>query len=611
MIPIEQLKKIPLFSKLSIEDLARLAPLFHRHTYQVGEVVSQQGTEGDAFYVIESGRLRVRRVDAGGREQVLKYLTAPGSFGETSLFTGVHRDATVDVFSKEVTLLVLPKREFDQFLNEHPDLAAILEVHHEVKKKLDAQRIFKWLLPGEIVVVSTRRHWYSLILMLRVPAIVAVALLVLAIIASLLGWGINLVLWGLFALWLIGAGMWTGVDWSNDYYILTNRRVVHIEKVVFILDQREEAPIEQVSNVQETVTGIAARTLGFSDVHVETSGRKSDIDFTFAPSSLRIRSKIFEQMDRVRSRAAFERRERLRAGIRQDLIERLDPDALRRAQARAAAAAAAKLSEPTGVVRKKRARLAVWFEVRFGTRIDEGVRITWRKHWTILIEQAGAPFLFTVLVFLIGLLQLIGVLPLGLVDTKNPQLLALFLLIWLAVSSGGGFWTWYQYEDWRNDIYAVTDDRLVDSERDPFGFNQRAVETTLDRVQDISFAKPTIIAAILNYGDLKIETGGTQGQLVFNSIVDPQRASQEIFRRREAFRARREQQQAKQERVQFLDWFLEYNRFLQERGDIRVWADNHPGEESPAPDAPPPTSDAPPPASDAKPPADSGSGKPA
>ncbi|CAG0954579.1 partial Cyclic AMP receptor protein, partial [Anaerolineae bacterium] len=353
MIPIEQLKKIPLFAQLSIEELARLAPLFHRHTYQVGEVVSQQGTEGDAFYVIESGRLRVRRVDAGGREHVLRYITAPGTFGETSLFTGVHRDATVDVFSKEAALLILPKREFDQFLNEHPDLLSSLDVHHEVKKKLDTQRIYKWLLPGEIVVINTRRHWYALILMLRIPILVLLALLVLAVIASLLSWGINLVLWGLVGVWLIGAGAWTVVDWSNDYYILTNRRVVHIEKVVFILDQREEAPIEQVANVQESVTGVAARTLGFGDVHVETSGRKSDIDFTFAPSALRIRSKIFEQMDRVRSRAAFEKRERMRAGIRQDLIERLDPAALRRAQARAAAAAAAKLSEPPGIVRKK------------------------------------------------------------------------------------------------------------------------------------------------------------------------------------------------------------------------------------------------------------------
>lgn len=603
MIPIEQLKKIPLFAQLSIEELARLAPLFHRHTYQVGEVVSQQGTEGDAFYVIESGRLRVRRVDAGGREHVLRYITAPGTFGETSLFTGVHRDATVDVFSKEAALLILPKREFDQFLNEHPDLLSSLDVHQEVKKKLDTQRIYKWLLPGEIVVINTRRHWYALILMLRIPILVLLALLVLAVIASLLSWGINLVLWGLVGVWLIGAGVWTVVDWSNDYYILTNRRVVHIEKVVFILDQREEAPIEQVANVQESVTGVAARTLGFGDVHVETSGRKSDIDFTFAPSALRIRSKIFEQMDRVRSRAAFEKRERMRAGIRQDLIERLDPDALRRAQARAAAAAAAKLSEPTGIVRKKRARLAVWFEVRFGTRIDEGVRITWRKHWNILLEQAGIPFLFFILVFLIGSLQLIGVLPLGLIDTQNPQMLALFIFIWVIVLAGVGFWMWYQYEDWRNDIYAVTDDRLVDSERDPFGFNQRAVETTLDRVQDISFVKPNILAAILNYGDLRIETGGTQGQLVFNSIVDPQKASQEIFRRRAAYRARREQQQAKEERIQFLDWFLEYNRFLQERGDIEVWADKPPA------DAPP--SDATPPAPDAEPPAESDGAKPA
>ncbi|MBI5305597.1 MAG: cyclic nucleotide-binding domain-containing protein [Chloroflexi bacterium] len=574
MIPVEQLKDIPLFTNLEVEELAGLARLFHKRSYQIGEVVCQQGADGDAFYVLDAGRLRVRHVDQAGREHVLNYLNAPAWFGETSLLTGVHRDATVDVFSKEAQLFILPKHEFDQVLHERPDLMSRLDIKPEVAKKIAARSVYDWLLPGEIVVVNTRRHWFALIRMLPVPLIGTLVLGALAILAAVFGWGANLILLGLLALWVVGTSAWTVVDWSNDFYVITNRRVVHIEKVVFFLDEREEAPLEQVANVTEVVSGPVARILGFSEIHVETSGHKSDIDFDYAARSTNIRKNIFEQIDRIRSRAAFEKRERIRAGIREDLIEHLDPDALRRAQARAAAAAMeAALSKPTGTVKKQRARVAVWFEKRFGMRIDEGMRITWRKHWSVLFGEAGPPFVLWLAFFLVGVLQLVGLVPLSVFDRTNFQSLGVFILVWIVFLIALGFWTWYEYEDWRNDIYAVTDDRLVDSVRTPFGFHQRSIETTLDRVQDISFVKPNLIAAILNYGDLKIETGGAQGQLIFTCIVDPQRASQEIFRRREAFRARREQQQARQERVQFLDWFLEYNRFLQERGDVNVWGD--------------------------------------
>ena len=35
---------------------------------------------------------------------------------------------------------------------------------------------------------------------------------------------------------------WTYLDWTNDLYIVTNQRVVYVEKVIGIYDSREEAP---------------------------------------------------------------------------------------------------------------------------------------------------------------------------------------------------------------------------------------------------------------------------------------------------------------------------------------------------------------------------------
>ena len=43
--------------------------------------------------------------------------------------------------------------------------------------------------------------------------------------------------------------VWNYIDWGNDYYILTNQRVVWLEKVVGIYDSRQEAPLSTVLSV--------------------------------------------------------------------------------------------------------------------------------------------------------------------------------------------------------------------------------------------------------------------------------------------------------------------------------------------------------------------------
>ena len=130
------------------------------------------------------------------------------------------------------------------------------------------------------------------------------------------------------------------------------------------------------------------------------------------------------------------------------------------------------------------------------------------------------------------------------------------------------FWLWYQYTDWSNDIYRVTNDRLIDTERSPFGLSTRSIETTLDRGQDVSYVSQGILPNLFNFGDLIIETAGA-GRFTFHGIRDPRGAIQEIFRRRDAHRANMAREQAKLERRQFLDWFMEYHRFLIEQGEIK------------------------------------------
>ena len=63
--------------------------------FSFGAVIFNQGGTGDAFYIVQSGRLRVIKQAADGRSETLGYLYPGDHFGEGALLTGRGHRATV------------------------------------------------------------------------------------------------------------------------------------------------------------------------------------------------------------------------------------------------------------------------------------------------------------------------------------------------------------------------------------------------------------------------------------------------------------------------------------------------------------------------------------
>jgi len=95
-----------------------------------GEVLFEEGSPGDTFYLIRNGMVQITK-KSGGREMVLSYLVAGNFFGETALLEEAPRTATISaIFPTE--LIALPKARLDAFLEEHPELRqGILETLEE------------------------------------------------------------------------------------------------------------------------------------------------------------------------------------------------------------------------------------------------------------------------------------------------------------------------------------------------------------------------------------------------------------------------------------------------------------------------------------------------
>lgn len=89
-----------------------------RIDFKAGDTVVHQGSEGDYFYIIRSGRCLVTRETSAGKEDIkLAELGVGGTFGEEALISQNERNATVSMQTDGI-LMRLGRDDFQALLNE-------------------------------------------------------------------------------------------------------------------------------------------------------------------------------------------------------------------------------------------------------------------------------------------------------------------------------------------------------------------------------------------------------------------------------------------------------------------------------------------------------------
>jgi hypothetical protein len=97
------------------------------------------------------------------------------------------------------------------------------------------------------------------------------------------------------------------------------------------------------------------------------------------------------------------------------------------------------------------------------------------------------------------------------------------------------FWWIYQYLDWRNDIFVVTPDQILDIDKKPFGTETRRA-APLENILSTEAERVGLAGYLLNFGTVYITIGGAS--LDFQDIRDPSLVQADIDRRRETRAAR-------------------------------------------------------------------------
>ena len=123
----ELLRRVPLFSELSEEELSGIADVAIPRSYPKGVRVFHEGDRSDACYIVRNGDLRVTREHPDGRAIALATLGPGDIFGELAMLDGEARSASVESLS-ECDLLALPAGDVRRLLASTPETTVKLVV---------------------------------------------------------------------------------------------------------------------------------------------------------------------------------------------------------------------------------------------------------------------------------------------------------------------------------------------------------------------------------------------------------------------------------------------------------------------------------------------------
>jgi CRP-like cAMP-binding protein/membrane protein YdbS with pleckstrin-like domain len=550
----ELIEGMRVFSRFTPQQRKQLAGFVSHNRYPTNHLLIQQHEGADSLWVLMPGsNAIIDALDKEGRNMRNTVVTGPTYFAETALLGQIAQDSTVEADAGSEWLR-LHWHDFEYFdVLDPDDLRSKLQVKTPKQPLLvgkEARRKFPWLQPGETVAYFSRRHWVAFFM----KNFLTFVFIGLVIVFGFVGWALpNVQIWviGTVILLLLLATValaWGIVDYRNDWLVVTNRRVVTQEKLLFVHAWRKEAPLEQIQSVDALRTFIG-RWLGFGTLIVRTAGTGGEIRFTYTTNFGELRGIIKGQQEQRKQHATAQSKMSIHRQLERRLGLMVEPPS-RIAR-----------EEPPAPKAPEKWHAQFLGRRGIGIRWEEGNRIIWRKHWMALLPQIGWGWLTPFLVIVLGT----GFWALS-TRQEAPEWETLanvfqwFLLFFVIAFILRLAWV---IVDWYNDTYEVSDVEVVNMRKLPFGLREDRRSAPLARIQNVEMRIPSPIHWLFGYGSVIVQTAAEFGSLIFYSVPNPRAVADEILARMENAQRRQEEQEARRRAQDLPDWFEMYNRLDQ------------------------------------------------
>jgi len=139
-----------------------------------------------------------------------------------------------------------------------------------------------------------------------------------------------------------------------------------------------------------------------------------------------------------------------------------------------------------------------------------------RRHWYALAAESSGLFLMALVPVLLVLLGMSSP-AVREIMTANWSLVLFKASIWLLMVWMIFFVVWTNYY---LDVLVVTNYRLIDIEQKGL-FARDMAEVHLSRIQDIKVEVVGLIASLMDFGDIHVQTAGAEREIVITQIEHP------------------------------------------------------------------------------------------
>ncbi len=543
----DRLRDIPMFERLTPDQLARVASIVQVMRYEPGAIIFQQGTPAQGLIVYAQGTGVLTRINAQGYEERVS-IVEPGVYlGESALAFEETHTVTLRAMQPS-TILLLAQRDLTALLIHAPEIRTNLRIPlapgtasaalYGSGSRGTGQRLFTGQRSDETVLEIHRRHPWAFLRGLWLPFLLTAG--ALAGIVVLGGQSpVWIALFGLFGLIIPGLiVVYLYLEWRNDFLIITDQRVIRIWRHLLRFEnQINEIPLERILEVSVEIPPAdpMAQIFNYGTITLRTAGEANHISLSIMPNPKAIQQRVFAQRDRFQEVNERNRRQAIQQNIEQAL-------GLRPAQT-----ATAVDNGNAAIVQIDTVGLP-FLRTRFLN--DEG-DVIYRRHVTVWLEHTILPLLLLasslMLPFLAGLLQL----PVG-VMLGAAGLAGIIGLIWLYLAD------W----DWRNDMMILGRDRITLVHRRPMFLQNEEQIVRLAQVDNVMSEVTGPLNTLLNRGTIRISLLGSNEAKIFDKVYDPASIQAELSHRQTQYKAREQQAETRDQQQQMAEYIAVYHQTM-------------------------------------------------
>ncbi|MDL1985736.1 MAG: cyclic nucleotide-binding domain-containing protein, partial [Deltaproteobacteria bacterium] len=119
---LEIIDNTSLFNGLPENQVNEIVRIAVEKRYGKGEIIFLEGDEGNGFYVVADGKVKIFKASIDGKEQLLHIYGQGNPFGEVPVFSGKKLPANAQAMLKS-HLLFFPRTAFVKLITTNPSLA--------------------------------------------------------------------------------------------------------------------------------------------------------------------------------------------------------------------------------------------------------------------------------------------------------------------------------------------------------------------------------------------------------------------------------------------------------------------------------------------------------